>query len=42
LYAALGADGEKPLAERLHSSAMYSALRMDAFFVSVMDSGVRG
>jgi 4,5-DOPA dioxygenase extradiol len=31
LYVALGAGGEKPVAERLHSSATYSALRMDAY-----------
>jgi 4,5-DOPA dioxygenase extradiol len=31
LYVALGAGGEKPTAERLHASAMYSALRMDAY-----------
>jgi 4,5-DOPA dioxygenase extradiol len=31
LYVALGAGGEKPEAERLHASAMYSALRMDAY-----------
>jgi 4,5-DOPA dioxygenase extradiol len=31
LYVALGAAGEKPTAERLHSSAMYSSLRMDAY-----------
>jgi 4,5-DOPA dioxygenase extradiol len=31
LYVALGAAGEKPVAERLHSSAMYSSLRMDAY-----------
>jgi 4,5-DOPA dioxygenase extradiol len=31
LYVALGAAGEKPKAERLHSSAMYSSLRMDAY-----------
>ncbi len=31
LYVALGAGGEKPVAERLHTSAMYSALRMDAY-----------
>ena len=31
LYVALGAAGEKPAAERLHSSAMYSSLRMDAY-----------
>jgi 4,5-DOPA dioxygenase extradiol len=31
LYIALGAGGEAPLAERLHRSAMYSSLRMDAY-----------
>jgi 4,5-DOPA dioxygenase extradiol len=31
LYVALGAGGETPTAERLHSSAMYSSLRMDAY-----------
>jgi 4,5-DOPA dioxygenase extradiol len=31
LYVALGAGGETTVAERLHSSAMYSALRMDAY-----------
>jgi 4,5-DOPA dioxygenase extradiol len=31
LYVALGAGGEKPVPERLHSSAMYSSLRMDAY-----------
>jgi 4,5-DOPA dioxygenase extradiol len=30
-YVALGAAGEKPAAERLHSSVMYSSLRMDAY-----------
>jgi 4,5-DOPA dioxygenase extradiol len=30
-YVALGAAGAKPTAERLHSSAMYSSLRMDAY-----------
>jgi 4,5-DOPA dioxygenase extradiol len=31
LFVALGAGGEAPVAERLHTSAMYSSLRMDAF-----------
>jgi 4,5-DOPA dioxygenase extradiol len=31
LYGALGAGGESPTAERLHGSAMYSSLRMDAY-----------
>jgi 4,5-DOPA dioxygenase extradiol len=31
LYVALGAGAEKPTGERLHSSAMYSSLRMDAY-----------
>jgi 4,5-DOPA dioxygenase extradiol len=31
LYVALGAAGEKPSGGRLHSSAMYSSLRMDAY-----------
>jgi 4,5-DOPA dioxygenase extradiol len=31
LYVAFGAAGERPAAERLHSSAMYSSLRMDAY-----------
>jgi 4,5-DOPA dioxygenase extradiol len=31
LYVALGAGGETPVPERLHSSAMYSSLRMDAY-----------
>ncbi|HEY4040684.1 MAG TPA: class III extradiol ring-cleavage dioxygenase [Rhodopila sp.] len=31
LYVALGAGGETPLAERLHSSVMYGSLRMDAY-----------
>jgi 4,5-DOPA dioxygenase extradiol len=31
LYVALGAGAEKPAGERLHSSAMYSSLRMDAY-----------
>lgn len=31
LYVALGAGGETLTAERLHSSAMYSSLRMDAY-----------
>ena len=31
LYVALGAGGEPLKAERLHSSAMYSSLRMDAY-----------
>jgi 4,5-DOPA dioxygenase extradiol len=31
LYVALGAAGEKPMAERLHSSVMYSSLRIDAY-----------
>jgi 4,5-DOPA dioxygenase extradiol len=31
LYVALGAGDEKPAGERLHSSAMYSSLRMDAY-----------
>jgi len=31
LYVALGAGGEKTVPERLHSSAMYSSLRMDAY-----------
>jgi 4,5-DOPA dioxygenase extradiol len=31
LYVALGAGGKAPVADRLHSSAMYSALRMDAY-----------
>jgi 4,5-DOPA dioxygenase extradiol len=31
LYVALGAGGANPVAERLHSSAMYSSLRMDAY-----------
>ena len=31
LYVALGAAGDKPLPERLHSSAMYSSLRMDTY-----------
>lgn len=30
-YVALGAAGESPKANRLHSSAMYSSLRMDAY-----------
>ena len=31
LFVALGAGGEKAVPERLHSSAMYSSLRMDAY-----------
>jgi 4,5-DOPA dioxygenase extradiol len=31
LYVALGAAGEHPTPERLHTSAMYSSLRMDAY-----------
>jgi 4,5-DOPA dioxygenase extradiol len=31
LYVAVGAGGEKPIPERLHSSAMYSSLRMDTY-----------
>jgi 4,5-DOPA dioxygenase extradiol len=31
LNVAMGAAGENPVAERLHSSAMYSSLRMDAY-----------
>jgi 4,5-DOPA dioxygenase extradiol len=31
LFVALGAGGERPIAERLHTSAMYSSLRMDAY-----------
>jgi 4,5-DOPA dioxygenase extradiol len=31
LYVALGAGGEHSVPERLHSSAMYSSLRMDAY-----------
>jgi 4,5-DOPA dioxygenase extradiol len=31
LYVALGAGGATPTAERLHSSAMYASLRMDAY-----------
>ena len=31
LYVALGAGGQTPTADRLHSSAMYSSLRMDAY-----------
>lgn len=31
LYVALGAGGERPTPERLHNSAMYSSLRMDAY-----------
>jgi 4,5-DOPA dioxygenase extradiol len=31
LYVAMGAGGEAPTAERLHSSAMYGSLRMDAY-----------
>jgi 4,5-DOPA dioxygenase extradiol len=31
LFVALGAGGERPVAERLHTSAMYSSLRMDAY-----------
>jgi 4,5-DOPA dioxygenase extradiol len=31
LYVALGAGGDAPAGERLHSSAMYSSLRMDAY-----------
>ncbi len=31
LYVALGAGGENATGERLHSSAMYSSLRMDAY-----------
>jgi 4,5-DOPA dioxygenase extradiol len=31
LYVALGAGGAAPMTERLHSSAMYSSLRMDAY-----------
>jgi 4,5-DOPA dioxygenase extradiol len=31
LYVALGAGGEGAVGERLHSSAMYSSLRMDAY-----------
>jgi 4,5-DOPA dioxygenase extradiol len=31
LYVALGAAGPRPVADRLHSSAMYSSLRMDAY-----------
>jgi 4,5-DOPA dioxygenase extradiol len=31
LFVALGAGGRKPVAERLHTSAMYSSLRMDAY-----------
>lgn len=31
IYVALGAAGEKPKTERLHASAMYGSLRMDAY-----------
>jgi 4,5-DOPA dioxygenase extradiol len=31
LFLALGAGGERAVARRLHSSAMYSSLRMDAY-----------
>ena len=34
LYVALGAAGEQATAKRLHSSAMYSSLRMDAYAFS--------
>jgi 4,5-DOPA dioxygenase extradiol len=42
LYVAMGAAGENPRAERLHASATYGVLRMDAYAFHAQDDSARG